>query len=149
MTKTISQSGLDLIKQFEGLRLSPYLDVAGVPTIGYGSTYCICGDKITLNSKPITQEIAEFTLKINSKIYQDAVNKFVTVEINQNQFDALVSFCYNLGVKNLQNSTLVKKINAGDIQGAGLEFGKWVYAGGKIVPGLVNRRNKEKMLFLS
>jgi len=62
--KTISQSGIDLIKQFEGLKLIPYLDVAGVPTIGYGSTYCICGEKITLKSRPITQEIAEFMLRL-------------------------------------------------------------------------------------
>ncbi len=147
--KTISQSGLDLIKQFEGLRLTAYLDVAGVPTIGYGSTYCICGDKITLQSKPITEEVAEFMLKINSKIYQNAVNTFVTWNINQNQFDALVSFAYNLGVKNLQNSTLVKKINTGDIESASREFGKWVNAGGKVVKGLVNRREKERVLFLS
>ena len=82
-------------------------------------------------------------------IYQNAVNTLVTWNINQNQFDALVSFAYNLGVKNLQNSTLIKKINLGNIPGASLEFVKWVYAGGKVVKGLQNRREKERLLFLS
>lgn len=145
----LSQKGIDLIKGFEGLRLKPYLDSVGVPTIGYGSTYCICGAKITMQSKPITEEIAEFMLKVNSQIYVDAVTKAITVVPTQNQFDAMVSLCYNIGVTNFTNSTLVKKMNLGDVQGAADQFTVWRLAGGRILQGLVNRRAKERALFLS
>ena len=145
----LSQKGIDLIKGFEGLRLKPYLDSVGVPTIGYGSTYCICGAKITMQSKPITEEIAEFMLKVNSQIYVDAVTKAVTTVSTQNQFDAMVSLCYNIGVTNFSNSTLVKKMNLGDVQGAADQFTVWRLAGGRVLQGLVNRRAKERALFLS
>lgn len=145
----ISQNGINLIKGFEGLRLQPYLDSVGVPTIGYGSTYCICGSKITMQSKPITEAVAEFMLRTNVQIYVDAVNKAITKIPTQNQFDAMVSLCYNIGVGNFSKSTLVKKFNQGDIQGTADQFPRWNLAGGKVLQGLVNRRAKERVLFLS
>lgn len=145
----ISQKGIDLIKGFEGLILHPYQDIVGVWTIGYGSTYCICGTKISAITRTITQEIAEFMLRINVHIYESAVNGSITKPMNQNQFDAMVSLCYNIGVSNFKNSTLVRKFNDEDTKGAANQFPVWRLAGGKISQGLVNRRLKEQQLFIS
>jgi lysozyme len=145
----ISDNGINLIKQFEGLSLKPYLDIVNVATIGYGSTYCICGAKITMDTKPITEEFATFMLKQNVKIYEAGVNNCVKVPLTQNQYDALVSLCYNIGVRNFTNSTLVKKLNLKDYIGAREQFKVWRLAGGKVVQGLVNRRAKESDYFLT
>lgn len=145
----ISQNGITLIKGFEGLRLTAYLDSVGIPTIGYGSTYCICGNKITLQTKPITPEIAEFMLRTNVRIYELGVFQSLTKQPSQSQYDAMVSLCYNIGVNNFKNSTLVKKFNSGDIKGAADQFSVWRLAGGKVSQGLVNRRAKERSYFLS
>lgn len=146
----ISQKGLDLIKEFEGLRLKPYRDVAGVPTIGWGSTYYRDNKKVTMNDNPITEDEANSLLAyIANKDFGSFINKVVKVELNQNQFDALVSFAYNLGNGNLQNSTLLKKINSGDFIGASNEFIKWNKVGKTELAGLTKRREKEKKLFLS
>lgn len=146
----ISQNGLDLIKEFEGFRSNPYKCSANVPTIGYGSTYYRNGKKVTFNDKPITEDEANSLLTyIANKDFGDKINNLVKVELNQNQFDALVSFCYNLGMGNFKTSTLLKKINLGDFKGAGEEFLKWDKANGKPLAGLTRRRQKEKELFLS
>ena len=146
----ISENGLNLIKEFEGFRSNPYKCSAGVPTIGYGSTYYRDGKKVTLNDKPISQDEANLLLEhIANKDFGDKINNLVKVELNQNQFDALVSFCYNLGIGNFKSSTLLKKINQADFKGASEEFIKWNKAGGKILDGLTRRRQKEKELFLS
>ena len=146
----ISQKGLDLIKEFEGLRFKPYKDVTGVPTIGYGSTYYRNGKKVSMSDKPITEDEANSLLTyIANKDFGSFINKVVKVELNQNQFDALVSFAYNLGNGNLQNSTLLKKVNSGDFIGASNEFIKWNKVGKKELAGLTKRREKEKKLFLS
>ena len=146
----ISNNGTNLIKQFEGLSLKPYLDAVNVPTIGYGSTYYQDGKKVTLNDKPISQDEANLLLEyIANKDFGDKINTLVKVQLNQNQFDALVSFCYNLGIGNFKSSTLLKKINKGDFNGASEEFIKWNKAGGKTLDGLKRRRQKEKELFLS
>ena len=146
----ISNNGINLIKQFEGLSLKPYLDAVNIPTIGYGSTYYRDGKKVTLNDKPISQDEANLLLEyIANKDFGDKINTLVKVELNQNQFDALVSFCYNLGIGNFKSSTLLKKINQADFKGASEEFIKWNKAGGKILDGLTRRRQKEKELFLS
>lgn len=146
----ISENGLTLIKESEGLSLKPYLDVVGVPTIGWGSTYYRDNKKVTMNDKPITEDEANSLLAyIANKDFGSFINKVVKVELNQNQFDALVSFAYNLGNGNLQNSTLLKKVNSGDFIGASNEFIKWNKVGKKELAGLTKRREKEKKLFLS
>ena len=146
----ISQNGLNLIKEFEGLSLKPYLDVVNIPTIGWGNTYYPDGKKVTMNDKPIDElkanEILEY---IANKDFASFVSKVVKVPLNQNQFDALVSFAYNVGNGSLQNSTLLKKLNSGDYQGASNEFLRWNKSGGKVLSGLTKRREKERALFLS
>lgn len=138
-------NGLSLVKSFEGLRLTKYQDVVGKWTIGYGH--------LILPSEsfpaPITESQAEALLRKDLSISEAGVSNLVKVPINQNQFDALVSFTFNLGVGNLQNSTLLKKLNAGDKQGAADEFLRWNKAGGKEVAGLTRRRAAERSLFLS
>ena len=145
----ISNNGIELIKQFEGLSLKPYLDKVNIPTIGFGSTYYEDGTKVKLKDKPITEERATQLLEfIANKTFSENINKVVKVPLNQNQFDALVSFAYNIGNKNFNWSTLLKKLNQSDYEGASLEFGRWNQANGKILNGLVLRRQKEKELFL-
>ena len=145
----ISNNGLNLIKQFEGLSLKPYLDAVNIPTIGFGSTYYEDGTKVTLKDKPITEERANELLEfIANKTFSENINKVVKVPLNQNQFDALVSFAYNMGNKNFNWSTLLKKLNLSDYVGASSEFLRWNQANGKILNGLVLRRQKEKELFL-
>ena len=137
----ISQKGLDLIKSFEGLRLSAYKDVVGVVTIGYGTT---AGVKM---GDTITKERAEELLREDVKRFEDQVLRLVKVPLTQGQLDALVSFTYNLGAANLGNSTLLRLLNAGDYKGAAAQFDRWTKAGGKELPGLVKRRAAERALF--
>ena len=145
----ISNNGIELIKQFEGLSLKPYLDAVNIPTIGFGNTFYEDGTKVTLKDKPITEQRATELLEfIANKTFSENINKVVKVPLNQNQFDALVSFAYNIGNKNFNWSTLLKKLNLSDYEGTSLEFGRWNQAGGKILNGLVLRRQKEKELFL-
>ena len=145
----ISNNGIELIKQFEGLSLKPYLDKVNIPTIGFGSTYYEDGTKVKLKDKPITEERATQLLEfIANKTFSENINKVVKVPLNQNQFDALVSFAYNIGNKNFNWSTLLKKLNLSDYEGASSEFLRWNQANGKILNGLVLRRQKEKELFL-
>lgn len=145
----ISNNGLNLIKQFEGFSSTPYLCPAKIPTIGYGSTYYEDGTKVTLKDKPITEQRATELLEfVANKTFSENINKVVKVPLSQNQFDALVSFAYNVGNKNFNWSTLLKKLNLSDYEGCSLEFGRWNQANGKILNGLVLRRQKEKELFL-
>ena len=148
MSKEISEKWIDLIIKFEGFSAKPYLCPAGVPTIGYGSTYYTDGRKVTLDDKPIAKERARYILckQVNDH-YGKAVNRYVQVEITQNQFDALCSFAYNVGVGNLKSSTLLKKLNNGDYEGASNEFLKWTRSKGKVLNGLARRREAEKKLF--
>ena len=138
-----------IISRFEGFRSKPYLDVKGVPTIGYGSTYYQDGTKVTIDDDSISQPDAQSLLDQVIQTTIDHVQKLVTFEVNDNQTAALTSFAYNLGVTALANSTLLKKLNAGDIQGAAAQFNVWVHAGPKVIPDLVKRRQQEKALFLS
>lgn len=141
---------LRLIREFEGFRAKPYLCPAGVPTIGLGSTRYEDGRPVTLKDAPIDEaRAAAIVMATLAKEYEPAVARYVQVPLNQRQFDALVDFAYNAGAQNLRTSTLLKKLNAGDYAGAGAEFGKWVMAGGKALPGLVRRREAERKLFLS
>ena len=138
----ISETGIQLIKKFEGCSLKAYKCPAGIWTIGYGHT---SGVK---EGQTITKKEAEAYLKQDLTTFETFVTNLVTVAINQNQFDALVSFCYNLGPGNLRSSTLLKRINAGDFNGAAEQFDRWIYAGGRKLSGLVKRRAAEKTLFL-
>lgn len=143
MTMKISKNGIDLIKEFEGLELKSYVDSVGVLTIGYGST----GSHVYPNQK-ITEKQAEELLLNDISRFEKGVNDFVKVPLNQNQFDALVSFSFNLGLGNLRSSTLLKKLNNKDYLGAANEFPRWNRAGGKVLNGLTRRRLREKELFL-
>ena len=142
-----SQNCIDLIHRFEGFRENPYLCPAGVPTIGYGSTRYPDGTHVNLTDACITRERADAIMRATLVEYENAVNRYVRVDLNQNQFDALTDFAYNAGAKNLLNSTLLKKLNDKDYAGALMQFERWVYAGDKILPGLVRRRMAEKALF--
>lgn len=134
-------NGIDLIKQFEGLRLEAYLCPAGVPTVGWGST-----KGVKLGQK-ITKDQAEKMLMDEYLLCESQVAKLITVPLKQHQLDALVSFVYNLGQGKLLGSTLRKKLNTGDYKGAAIEFDKWVFANGKKLQGLVNRRAAERKMF--
>lgn len=133
----ISKNGIELIKRFEGLELKAYPDSVGVWTIGYGWTQAVDGKKIAPGMK-IDQATADRLLKCGVVQYEQGVNQLVKVRITQGQFDALVSFAYNLGLRSLSTSTLLRKLNNGDTQGAADEFGRWVNAGGKRLDVVVN-----------
>ena len=137
----ISKNGIDLIKKFEGCRLTAYKCPSGVYTIGYGHTNGV------KKGQRITQRQAEAYLLEDVKKVENGVNKYVSVPLTQNQFDALVSFCFNCGLGAFKNSTLRKKLNAKDYAGAGKELLRWNKAGGVVLDGLKRRRNAEKALF--
>ncbi|MEI8033519.1 MAG: lysozyme [Chlorobiaceae bacterium] len=138
---------LNLIKECEGFRSAPYRCPAGVPTIGYGSTRYADGRPVKLTDPPITEEVAREIMTATLVQYEAAVNRYATVPLNQNQFDALVDFAYNAGAQNLRTSTLLKLLNQSKFEEAAAEFGKWVYGGGKKLGGLVKRREMERHLF--
>jgi lysozyme len=140
----ISQKGVNLVKKFEGLELKAYKDSVGVVTIGYGST----GPHVFMG-QVITEAQAEALLIKDLSRFESGVTELVKVPLTQNQFDALVSFSFNLGLGNLKSSTLLKKLNAKDYLGASKEFERWNKAGGKVLNGLTRRRLAEKELFLS
>jgi lysozyme len=150
----LTEQGIALIKNFEGLRLNAYRDVAGVWTIGYGSTRYHDGKVIKPGDK-LTGETQASALLLNTlNTYTTAVNKLVKVPINQTQFNALVSFTYNEGTGALERSTLLKKLNAFDYEGAANQFLLWdkitdPNTGKKVVcKTLTNRRKQERELFL-
>ena len=139
----INKQTLDLIKKFEGCRLKAYLCPAGVLTIGYGHT------KSVKPNQTITQQQADELLVTDLTEFERGVKSLVIVPINDNQLGALVSFAYNVGIGALQKSTLLKKLNAKDYQGASNEFLRWNKAGGKELKGLTLRRQAERELFLT
>ncbi|HAS0833207.1 TPA: lysozyme [Enterobacter cloacae] len=143
-----SEKGIALIKQFEGCKLTAYQDSVGVWTIGYGWTKPVDGKPIRAGMT-IKQETAERLLKTGLVSYESDVSRLVKVGLTQGQFDALVSFTYNLGARSLSTSTLLRKLNAGDYAGAADEFLRWNKAGGKVLKGLTRRREAEHALFLS
>ena len=143
-----SEKGIALIKQFEGCKLTAYQDSVGVWTIGYGWTQPVDGKPIRAGMT-IKQETAERLLKTGLVSYESDVSRLVKVGLTQGQFDALVSFTYNLGARALSTSTLLRKLNAGDYAGAADEFLRWNKAGGKVLNGLTRRREAERALFLS
>lgn len=138
----INEQGLQIIKDFEGCRLTSYLCPAGVWTIGYGHT---TGVKPGMR---ITNADAERLLRQDLVRFENAVTQLVKVSVTPNQFSALVSFAYNVGVGALKNSTLLRKLNGKNYRGAADEFLRWNKASGKVLPGLTKRRNAERDLFL-
>ncbi|ERK18600.1 Mur1 [Pantoea sp. AS-PWVM4] len=136
-----SNAGMELIKRSEGLELKAYRDSVGVLTIGYGHTFGVKPDDV------VTPLQAEKFLRDDLSVAELTVNTSVKVKITQGQFDAMVSFVFNLGAGNFVKSTLLRKLNAGDYKGAAAEFGKWTFAGKKELPGLVRRRAAEKGMF--
>lgn len=146
-----SEKGIRLIKQFEGCSLTAYPDpgTGGEPwSIGYGWTHPVDGKPVK-RGMTIDQVAADRLLKTGLVGYENDVLKVVRVKLTQGQFDALVSFAYNVGSRALSTSTLLKKLNAGDITGAADEFRRWNKAGGKVLNGLTHRREAERALFLS
>lgn len=144
----ISNKGLELIKEFEGFSSVAYLCPAKIPTIGYGNTFWEDGRKVRIGeqiSKSKALELLEF---VANKDFADKIFPLIKVQVNQNQFDAMVSLAYNIGVGAFSNSTLLKRVNAKDFIGAGNEFLKWDKSGGKPLLGLTRRRQREKELFL-
>ena len=145
----IDEAGLRIIKDFEGLSLKPYLDLRGVPTIGYGTTH-YHHRAVTIHDSDISEKVATMLLRDQvDAIYGKAVNHYVRVPINQKQFDALTSFTYNEGTHALKTSHLLKYINENRFDLASKEFHKWNKAGGRVIKGLGRRREQERKLFLS
>ena len=133
--------GLELIKTFEGLELNAYQCAAGVWTIGYGHTKGVKpGDQIN-------KAVADSLLVEEMEEYEKAVNDAVTISIDQCMFDALVSWTYNLGPSNLNASTMLKVLNSGDYDGVPEQIKRWNKANGKVLEGLIRRREAEAILF--
>lgn len=139
-----SALGVALIKQFEGLRTCAYLDAAGIWTIGYGHT----GADVRSGARIDTAQ-ADRLLRQDLSVAEEAVRALVTVPLAQASFDALASFVFNIGANAFAGSTLLRKLNAGDPEGAAAEFERWRHAGGRVLPGLLRRRIAERTLFLS
>lgn len=137
----ISEQGLELIRHFEGCELTAYRCAAGVWTIGYGHT------KTAVRDMTITQEEADALLLEEMTEYENYVNKNVTVPLEQYQFDALVSWTFNLGGGNLQASTMLKVLNREEYEGVPAQMARWNKAGGKVLEGLIRRREAEGLLF--
>ncbi len=140
--RTYGGSGLALTELFEGCRLTAYQDVAGVWTIGYGHTGPDVSPGLT-----ITQAQAAQLLQQDVASAAACVNQAVTVALNQDEFDALVDFVFNVGRGAFQGSTMMRDLNSGDFADAAGEFDKWDHAGGKVVAGLLRRREAEQALF--
>lgn len=166
----VSDKALKMLKHHEGVRTKPYRDVVALWTIGVG--HLMYPEQATLpnrkNAKPgytgmcredyqirledfrvFSMEEVDGLLKSDLGRFERGVERLITVPLSQNQFDALVSFSFNLGLGTLQRSTLRQKVNRGDFEGAAEEFLKYTMAGGKVFRGLEIRRNDERALFLS
>lgn len=144
----MTEEGISLIKKYEGCKLTAYKCPAGVWTIGYGNTFYEDGSKVKPGDK-ITQERADQLFRnILEKKFLEPIRKLIVSDINDNMFSAIVSFTYNVGIGNLKSSTLLKKVNANpNDQTISLEFKKWVKSAGKVLPGLVRRRESESDLY--
>ncbi|OCJ61245.1 hypothetical protein A6U96_13950 [Agrobacterium tumefaciens] len=145
MNFKINNAGLDIIKEMEGLRLTAYLCPSHIPTIGWGNTSSVKMSDV--GRKTITKADAETLLKKDLVRFEADVNRLVTSDINENQFSALVSLCYNIGSGAFAKSTLLRMVNMGDYSGAAGQFSRWNRGGGRVLPGLVKRRALEEALF--
>lgn len=146
----VNEAGIDLVKSFEGLYLKPYLDPVGIPTVGYGTIQYENGKAVTMQDPPITETRAVELLQWEVDQKAKSVEAMVKVKLNDNEFAALTSFAYNVGVGALQGSTLLKLLNSGtDKATVADQFLRWNKAGGKELPGLTRRRQAERALFLT
>ena len=136
-----SQEGISLIKSFEGCELTAYRCSANVPIIGFGHTAGVS------DGDTCTQEEAETMLAEDLEEFEDYVKNYVESELQQNEFDALVAWTYNLGPKNLSESTLLKELNAGNLEEVPRQMKRWNRAGGEVLDGLIRRREAESRLF--
>lgn len=147
-TIKISSSGVNKIKRYEQLKLKPYKDVGGKWTIGWGHLIKPDEDYL-MHPGGITEAKAEQLIQQDLAYTESAINSYVKVPINGNQYDALVSFVFNIGITAFKESTLLNLINQGKYSDAALQFGRWKYAGGEIVQGLINRRIEEQQTFIA
>lgn len=138
-----SQAGIDLIKRFEGFSAECYVCPAGKRTIGYGHVLA------EGEAEQISAQEAEALLVKDIASAEEAVNRLVEVPLSQHQFDALVCLTYNIGNRAFSRSTLLRLLNNGDYMAAAAQFPRWVYASGKLLNGLRNRREAEQQLFLN
>lgn len=146
----LDENGYKLIQEFEGLSLVPYLCSAKVATIGYGATFYPSGKKVTMQDKPISLLTAKWMLKETADKFAADVDKMIKSNINQNQFNAIVSLAYNIGLAGLAKSSLLRKVNANpsDLTITN-SFLVWNKAGGKINNGLTKRRTIEAKLYFA
>ncbi len=148
--RKINQKGIDLIKSFESLELQAYVCPAGVLTIGYGNTFYEDGTKVKKGDKITVERAKELFENVLYKKFIPEVDKLVSSEVNDNQFSALVSFAYNVGIGNFGGSTLLKLVNVNpDNPNIAFQFSRWNKSGGKILPGLTRRRKAESDLYFS
>lgn len=145
----VNQKGIDLIKSFEGCKLNAYLDVVNVPTIGYGATFYSDGKRVKIGDK-VTQNDAEKLLEYHVNLFAVNVEKLIKTQLSDNQFSAIVSFAFNVGIGALKSSTLLKKVNINPSDATiSLEFAKWNKAQGKVFKGLTRRRTAESNLYFT
>ena len=142
----VSSKGLELIKEFEGFSSVAYLCSAKKATIGYGNTFWEDGTPVKIGDQ-ISKERAETLLKHVVDNFSVAVEVDIKIEVTQNQFDALVSLAYNIGLRAFKKSTLLRQLNRGNFVGASQEFLRWNKSNGKPLLGLTRRREREKLLF--
>ena len=146
---TVNKATIDLIKDFEGCKLTAYQDIVGVWTIGYGTT-AAAGLGITPSKGlTITQERAEELLRQGVEKFAAKVDELITAKVNQNQRGAIVSLSYNIGCGALSKSTVLRELNAGNFDKAAAAFQMWNKAGGVVSKGLSRRRDAERQLFLT
>ncbi len=146
----VSPNGIKLIEAFEGFSAKPYPCPAGIPTIGYGATRYTDGTAVKLTDSPIDKNAAETLLKTQLRSYERAVSRYATQELNQNQFDSLVSFSFNVGLGNLKRSSLMRMVNQNPLDPSiSYAFKRWVFADGKLLQGLQNRRAREAELYFT
>ena len=143
--RTIPQAAIDLVKHFEGFSSTPYVCPAGFLTVGYGHVVA----KDYPRDAKVTREEAEELLRKDLRIAAYGVLRLTSVTLSDNQYAALVSFVFNLGLGRYQSSTLRMKVNRGEFTEAAREFRKWIYGGGRKLPGLIARRDAEARVYLS
>ena len=144
----VSKEGLDFIKRHEALRLCPYLDATGTPTIGYGNTFYEDGRKVTINDSCISEEKANKLFLDFLKGFEGFVSQKVIKSVTQAQFDALVSLCYNIGKGAFGGSTLLKRVNVNPLdEDIRYQFSRWNKSKGRILKGLVKRRAEEAGMY--
>jgi lysozyme len=143
----VTDQELALIKRFEGFSATPYLCPAGWWTIGWGAIRGLDGQSVTAASPPVTEEEAEALLRRDVAVAERAVLRLITVPLSDGRYDAVASFAFNLGGGALQRSTLRRKVNRQEHDDVPNEFRKWIWGGGRKLPGLIRRREAEAMLY--